>query len=173
MPSSWALVLVVLGGACALPAPAPLAYTQALAQAVESYNQRPEVQNSFRLLSADPEPAPGVDLTMLRVLNFSMMETECSPSSRVNPEDCDFKENGGSGLWGPHCVVLGGVRGAVSEVRGPQVGCRVWSIPMTTLSLRQPVLVQRGRFGRFLGKIRRFRPKIRISGRADLTIRVG
>ncbi|XP_065525191.1 cathelicidin-3-like [Lathamus discolor] len=58
MPSSWALVLVVLGGACALPAPAPLAYTQALAQAVSSYNQRPEVQNSFRLLSADPEPAP-------------------------------------------------------------------------------------------------------------------
>ncbi|XP_009886975.1 PREDICTED: cathelicidin-3-like [Charadrius vociferus] len=58
MASSWALVLAVLGGACALPVPAPLAYTQALAQAVDSYNQRPEVQNAFRLLSADPEPAP-------------------------------------------------------------------------------------------------------------------
>lgn len=58
MPSSWVLVLAVLGGACALPAPAPLAYTQALAQAVDSYNQRPDVQNAFRLLSAEPEPAP-------------------------------------------------------------------------------------------------------------------
>lgn len=61
MPSSWLLVLAVLGGACALPAPAPLAYTQALAQAVDSYNQRPEVQNAFRLLSAEPEPAPVSD----------------------------------------------------------------------------------------------------------------
>lgn len=58
MPSSWVLVLAVLGGACALPNPAPLAYTQALSQAVDSYNQRPDVQNAFRLLSAEPEPAP-------------------------------------------------------------------------------------------------------------------
>ncbi|EOA98543.1 Cathelicidin-1, partial [Anas platyrhynchos] len=29
-----------------------------LAQAVDSFNQRPEVHNAFRLLSADPEPAP-------------------------------------------------------------------------------------------------------------------
>lgn len=58
MLGCWALVLAVLGGACALPAPAPLAYTQALAQAIDSYNQRPEVQNVYRLLSADPEPAP-------------------------------------------------------------------------------------------------------------------
>uniref|UniRef100_A0A8D0EXU3 CTHL2 protein n=1 Tax=Strix occidentalis caurina TaxID=311401 RepID=A0A8D0EXU3_STROC len=94
MLNSWVLVLAVLGGACALPAPAPLAYTQALAQAVDSYNQRPEVQNAFRLLSADPEPAPGVDLSTLRVLNFSVMETECAPSAQVNPDDCDFKENG-------------------------------------------------------------------------------
>ena len=58
MPSSWALVLAVLGGACALPAPAPFTYTQALAQAVDSFNQRPELQNTFRLLSANPEPGP-------------------------------------------------------------------------------------------------------------------
>lgn len=58
MPSSWVLVLAVLGGGCALPTPAPLTYTQALAQAVNSFNQRPEVQNVFRMLSADPEPTP-------------------------------------------------------------------------------------------------------------------
>ncbi|NWT01860.1 CTHL2 protein, partial [Mionectes macconnelli] len=94
MPSPWALVLlVVLGGANALPAPAPLAYTEALARAVDSYNQRPEVQNAFRLLSADPEPAPGVELNSLRELNFTMMETDCAASA-PDPNDCDFKENG-------------------------------------------------------------------------------
>uniref|UniRef100_A0A8B9EZX2 CTHL1 protein n=1 Tax=Amazona collaria TaxID=241587 RepID=A0A8B9EZX2_9PSIT len=206
------------GGACALPAPAPLAYTQALAQAVESYNQRPDVQNAFRLLSADPEPAPGLELTTLRALNFSIMETECSPSSRVNPEDCDFKENGDNSSpqwrvggrilghpWGDGCAVLQGwweqgpgvgnrVRGswvwalgcgvptAWSCVWGPgcsvqgvgsPVGCRVWSILMTPLSLRQPVLVQRGRFGRFLGKIRHFRPRIKFYAKAGVSVRVG
>ncbi|XP_057258774.1 cathelicidin-3-like [Pezoporus wallicus] len=94
MPSSWALVLVVLGGACALPAPAPLAYTQALAQAVDSYNQRPEVQNSFRLLSADPEPAASIQLSSLQHLNFTIMETQCPARSRIRPEACEFKEDG-------------------------------------------------------------------------------
>ncbi|XP_005139563.2 cathelicidin-3-like [Melopsittacus undulatus] len=94
MLSSWALVLVVLGGACALPAPAPLAYTQALAQAVESYNQRPEVQNSFRLLSADPEPAPSIQLSSLQLLNFTIMETQCPARARIHPDACEFKEDG-------------------------------------------------------------------------------
>ncbi|KAM9573476.1 cathelicidin-2-like [Guaruba guarouba] len=158
MPSSWALVLVVLGGACALPAPAPLAYTQALAQAVDSYNQRPEVQNAFRLLSADPEPAPGLELTTLRMLNFSMMETECSPSSRVNPEDCDFKENG-----------------VIRECSGPVQFLQ--SSPEVDLSCNDassnPVLVQRGRFGRFLGKIRHLRPRIKFYAKAGLSVHVG
>uniref|UniRef100_A0A8U8BWY2 Uncharacterized protein n=1 Tax=Geospiza parvula TaxID=87175 RepID=A0A8U8BWY2_GEOPR len=76
MPSPWVLVLA------------------ALAQAVDSYNQQPEVQNAFRLLSAEPEPGPGVELSSLRRFNFSMMETECAASARANPDDCDFKENG-------------------------------------------------------------------------------
>uniref|UniRef100_A0A8C3TV77 CTHL2 protein n=1 Tax=Catharus ustulatus TaxID=91951 RepID=A0A8C3TV77_CATUS len=94
MASSWMLLLAVLGGACALPAPEPFAYTQALAQAVDSYNQRPEVKNAFRLLSAEPEPDPGVELSSLQAFNFSMMETECAASARSDPEDCAFKENG-------------------------------------------------------------------------------
>ncbi|NXD63009.1 CTHL2 protein, partial [Eolophus roseicapillus] len=181
MPSSWVLVLAVLGGACALPAAPPLAYTQALAQAVDSYNQRPEVQNAFRLLSADPEPAPvsdtpqghppvippslsdphtlvflqGLELTTLRVLNFSIMETECSPSSRVNPEDCDFKENG-----------------VIKECSGPVQFLQ--SSPEIDLHCNDassnPVLVQRGRFGRFLGKIRRFRPKVKFYAKAGVSV---
>ncbi|XP_074747174.1 cathelicidin-2-like [Strix uralensis] len=156
MLNSWVLVLAVLGGACALPAPAPLAYTQALAQAIDSYNQRPEVQNIFRLLSADPEPALGVDLSTLRVLNFSVMETECAPSAQVNPDDCDFKENG-----------------VIKECSGPvQFLQSSPEIDLTcTDASSNPVLVQRGRFGRFLRRLRRFRPRISITVEARGTFR--
>ncbi|KAM6101633.1 LOW QUALITY PROTEIN: cathelicidin-2-like [Theristicus caerulescens] len=157
MAGSWALVLAVLGGACALPAPAPLAYTQALAQAVDSFNQRPEVLNAFRLLSADPEPAPGVELGALRTLNFSMMETECAPSAR-DPDDCDFKENGViKECWGPVQFLQS----------SPQIDLRC------TDASANPVLVQRGRFGRFLGRIRRFRPRISFNVQASGSIRLG
>uniref|UniRef100_A0A8C3U0E2 CTHL2 protein n=1 Tax=Catharus ustulatus TaxID=91951 RepID=A0A8C3U0E2_CATUS len=134
MASSWMLLLAVLGGACALPAPEPFAYTQALAQAVNSYNQRPEVKNAFRLLSAEPQPEPGVELSSLQAFNFSMMETECAASARSDPEDCDFKENGSprSGSWvlGVECRAPGGefwVRfgcGNMGEV--PGVGLWIW-----------------------------------------------
>ncbi|NXL71968.1 CTHL2 protein, partial [Leptocoma aspasia] len=153
MPSSWVLVLAVLGGACALPAPAPLAYTQALVQAVDSYNQRPDVQNAFRLLSAEPEPAPGVELSSLRGLNFSMMETECAASARVNPNDCDFKENG----------VIKECTGSVQVLQdSPEIDLRCSD------ASSDPVLVQRGRFGRFLRKVRRFRPRIKFNLRGSV-----
>ncbi|NWW46289.1 CTHL1 protein, partial [Pedionomus torquatus] len=92
MLGSWVLVLVVLGGACALPA--PLSYSQALTQAVDSYNQRPEVQNTFRLLSADPEPVPGIQLSSLQHLNFSIMETKCPAHLGASSDACDFKDDG-------------------------------------------------------------------------------
>uniref|UniRef100_A0A8C3XC37 CTHL2 protein n=1 Tax=Cyanoderma ruficeps TaxID=181631 RepID=A0A8C3XC37_9PASS len=159
MPSSWLLVLAVLGGACALPAPAPVAYTQALAQAVDSYNQRPEVQNAFRLLSAEPEPALGVELSSLRGLNFTMMETDCAASARINPDDCDFKENG----------VIKECSGPVQLLQNsPEIDLRCFD------ASSDPVLVQRGRFGRFLGRVRRFRPRvnwdIRLKGSAGLRL---
>ncbi|XP_061852965.1 cathelicidin-2-like [Colius striatus] len=158
MLSSWALVLAVLGGACALPAPAPLPYTQALTQAIDSYNQRPDVQNVFRLLSAEPEPAPGVELSTLKALNFSMMETECVPGDHLNPDDCDFKENG-----------------VIKECSGPVK--LLQSSPEIDLSCTDassnPVLVQRGRFGRFLRRIRRIRPSISWSVHARGKVRLG
>ncbi|XP_072781334.1 cathelicidin antimicrobial peptide isoform X1 [Taeniopygia guttata] len=148
MPSSWVLVLAVLGGACALPTPASLSYVEALAQAVDSYNQQPEVQNAFRLLSAEPEPAPGVELSSLRTLNFSMMETECAASARANPDECDFKENG-----------------VIKECSGPvrfQQDSPEIDLSCSDAS-SDPVLVQRGRFGRFLRKVRRFRPRVKFN----------
>lgn len=36
----------------------------------------------------------GIDLGTLRALNFTLMETDCAPGSRVPTDDCDFKENG-------------------------------------------------------------------------------
>ncbi|XP_071416488.1 cathelicidin antimicrobial peptide [Pithys albifrons albifrons] len=158
MATPWALLLVLLGGACALPAPAPLAYTQALAQAVDSFNQRPDVQNAFRLLSADPEPAPGVELSSLRALNFTMMETDCAASARTNPDDCDFKENG-----------------AIKECSGPVLlleGSPEFDLRCSDAS-SDPVLVQRGRFGRFLGRIRRFRPRIKFNIHAKGSVGFG
>ncbi|XP_029865593.1 LOW QUALITY PROTEIN: cathelicidin antimicrobial peptide [Aquila chrysaetos chrysaetos] len=158
MPSCWVLVLAVLGGACALPAPAPFTYTQALAQAVDSFNQRPEVQNIFRMLSADPEPTPGVDMSTLRGLNFTVMETECVSSARVNPDDCDFKENG----------VIKECTGPVLFLQSsPEIDLRC------TDASSNPVLVQRGRFGRFLSRIRHIRPRISIDIRARTSIRFG
>ncbi|NXS47301.1 CTHL3 protein, partial [Balaeniceps rex] len=94
MAWSWVLVLAVLGGACALPAPAPLAYTQALAQAVDSFNQRPGVQSLYRLLSANPEPNLDIQVSSLQRLNFTIMETQCPVRSGVRPDACEFKEDG-------------------------------------------------------------------------------
>uniref|UniRef100_A0A8C9LFQ2 CTHL2 protein n=1 Tax=Pavo cristatus TaxID=9049 RepID=A0A8C9LFQ2_PAVCR len=149
MLSCWVLVLALLGGACALPA--PLGYPQALAQAVDSYNQRPEVQNAFRLLSADPEPDPGVDLSTLRALNFTIMETECALSARTPIDDCDFKENG----------VIRDCSGPVTILQDtPEINLRCRD------ASSDPVLVQRGRFGRFLRKIRRHLPKIIFAAQA-------
>ncbi|NXC47016.1 CTHL3 protein, partial [Penelope pileata] len=92
MPSCWVLLLALLGGACALPAPP--AYPQLLAQAVDSYNQRPEVQHAFRLLSADPEPGPDVQLSSLHHLNFTVMETRCPAHGDAQLDGCEFKEDG-------------------------------------------------------------------------------
>ncbi|NXA95947.1 CTHL2 protein, partial [Melanocharis versteri] len=144
----WVLVLAVLGGACALPAPAPLAYTQALAQAVDSYNQRPDVRNAFRLLSAEPEPAPGVELSSLRGLNFTMMETDSGPGAiipRVTPRAPVSRQ------------VIRECSGPVQLLQGsPEIDLRCSD------ASSDPVLVQRGRFGRFLGRVRRFRPRIKF-----------
>ncbi|TRZ07437.1 hypothetical protein HGM15179_019673 [Zosterops borbonicus] len=157
--ASWWLVLVlaVLGGVSALPAPVPLAYSQVLTQAVDSYNQRPEVQNAFRLLSAEPEPAPGVELSSMRGFNFSLMETDCAASARVNPDDCDFKENGA-------------IRECSGQVQLLQDSPEI-DLHCSDAS-SDPVLIQRGRIGRFLRKVRHFRPTIRIDAHLRGTVRV-
>ncbi|NXE84982.1 CTHL2 protein, partial [Cochlearius cochlearius] len=100
----------------------------------------------------------GVELSALPGLNFSMMETECAASARVNPDDCDFKENG----------VIKECSGPVQLLQSsPEIDLRC------TDASSNPVLIQRGRFGRFLGRIRRFRPRISFNFHARGSIRLG
>ncbi|NXT56300.1 CTHL2 protein, partial [Pluvianellus socialis] len=100
----------------------------------------------------------GVELSALQGLNFTMMETECATSARLNLDDCDFKENG-----------------AIKECSGPVQFMQ--SSPEIDLRCNDassnPVLIQRGRFGRFLSRIRRFRPRISFNVHARGTLRLG
>ncbi|NXY85319.1 CTHL2 protein, partial [Alcedo cyanopectus] len=165
MLGSWALVLAVLGGVCALPAPAPLTYTQALSQAVDSYNQQPELKNTYRLLSSNPEPSTDIDLSTLQRVNFSMMETECAPNSHLNPDDCDFKENGARRRRRRVIKECSGVVQFLQDTPELDLSC--------TDASSNPVLVQRGRFGRFLRRIRRIRPRINFNVQARGSISLG
>ncbi|XP_032909202.1 cathelicidin-2-like [Catharus ustulatus] len=161
MASSWMLLLAVLGGACALPAPEPFAYTQALAQAVDSYNQRPEVKNAFRLLSAEPEPDPGVELSSLQAFNFSMMETECAASARIDPEDCAFKENG---------VILECLGKVKMQQDIPEIDLNCFDDPSDISSevSSDSGLVDHGHFGRFKREARHSKRRLHINGKVCL-----
>uniref|UniRef100_A0A8D2PQC1 Uncharacterized protein n=1 Tax=Zosterops lateralis melanops TaxID=1220523 RepID=A0A8D2PQC1_ZOSLA len=160
MASSWlVLVLAVLGGVSALPAPAPLAYSQVLTQAVDSYNQRPEVQNAFRLLSAEPEPAP---VRWRRRRMMRRMEDGGGGWKRMEEEEEDDEEEGGTG--GPAIRECSGQVQLLQDSPEIDLHCSDAS--------SDPVLIQRGRIGRFLRKVRHFRPTIRIDARLRGTVRV-
>ncbi|XP_021237601.1 cathelicidin-2-like [Numida meleagris] len=84
-------------------------------------------------------------MSTLRALNFTIMETECTPRPQVPIDDCNFKENG----------VIKDCSAPVTILQdSPEIGlhCRDAS--------SDPVLVERGRFRRFFRKIRRYLPTI-------------
>ncbi|XP_021237761.1 cathelicidin antimicrobial peptide, partial [Numida meleagris] len=87
----------------------------------------------------------GVDMSTLRALNFTIMETECTPRPQVPIDDCNFKENG-----------------VIKDCSGPVTILQ--DAPESNLRCRDassdPVLVQRGRLRRFFGKIRPYLPVI-------------
>ncbi|NXS58549.1 CTHL2 protein, partial [Brachypteracias leptosomus] len=155
---SWAVVLVVLvvlGGGCALPAPLP--YTQVLTEALDSYNQQPEVQNIFRLLSANPEPTP------VSVVTHGPPKPE---------EEEDGGAPGGSSPRGDtRCVSPQVIKECSGPVQFQQSSPEI-DLSCTDAS-SNPVLVQRGRFGRFLSRIGRFRPTIHFNLHARGRIRLG
>ncbi|NXU93897.1 CTHL2 protein, partial [Xiphorhynchus elegans] len=89
-----------------------------------------------------------VELSSLRGLNFTVMETDCAASAHPNPDDCDFKENGAIQECSGTVLLLQGA---------PEIDLRCSD------ASSDPVLIQRGRFGRFLRKVRRFRPRIKFN----------
>ncbi|XP_067386542.1 cathelicidin-2-like [Emydura macquarii macquarii] len=134
MASGWAVLLLLATLASALPVPPPQTYDQAIAQAIDFYNQGPTVKNIFRLLIAAPQPdtVKGSTPSTVQQLNFTIMETTCLPSGQVNVEQCDFKDNGlvrdciGHFSMQPGCPVV-----AITCDVAPSLPTRVtrWWIP--------------------------------------------
>uniref|UniRef100_A0A6I8NRQ9 Uncharacterized protein n=1 Tax=Ornithorhynchus anatinus TaxID=9258 RepID=A0A6I8NRQ9_ORNAN len=71
-----------------------LSHAEALAIAVDNYNQDSAEENVFRLLSAEPRPEWDADLGTPQVLNFTIQETVCPKAESPTPERCDFKADG-------------------------------------------------------------------------------
>ncbi|XP_039382276.1 cathelicidin-3-like [Mauremys reevesii] len=95
MASCWAVLLLLVTVAAALPVKTPQPYEKAIAQAIDFYNQGPTVKYAFRLLTSTPPPevAQGTVLNILQ-LNFTIMETTCLASDKAAVEQCAFRENG-------------------------------------------------------------------------------
>ncbi|XP_026507927.1 cathelicidin-3-like [Terrapene carolina triunguis] len=98
MASCWAVLLLLVTAATAVPVKTPEPYEKAIARAIDFYNQGPTVKYAFRLLTATPPPevAQGTQGTISNTLqlNFTIMETTCQVSDQVRVEQCAFKENG-------------------------------------------------------------------------------
>ncbi|XP_061443864.1 cathelicidin-3-like [Rhineura floridana] len=93
MKSCWG-VLLLASLVTAAPLSPPRTFQEALSQAVDIYNQGPKIQNAFRLLEAAPQPGLNSSSGYLQQLNFTIQETVCPTSEKVNAEQCDFKPNG-------------------------------------------------------------------------------
>uniref|UniRef100_A0A8C4WCR8 Cystatin domain-containing protein n=1 Tax=Gopherus evgoodei TaxID=1825980 RepID=A0A8C4WCR8_9SAUR len=93
MASCWAVLLLLVTVAAAVPVKTPQPYEKAIARAIAFYNQGPTVKYAFRLLTATPPPEVGTISNTLQ-LNFTIMETTCPASDKTPVEQCAFKENG-------------------------------------------------------------------------------
>ncbi|KAH1176835.1 hypothetical protein KIL84_010537 [Mauremys mutica] len=95
MASCWAVLLLLVTVAAALPVKTPQPYEKAIARAIDFYNQGPTVKYAFRLLTSTPPPevAQGTISNILQ-LNFTIMETTCLASDKAAVEQCAFRENG-------------------------------------------------------------------------------
>uniref|UniRef100_A0A6I8PM85 Uncharacterized protein n=1 Tax=Ornithorhynchus anatinus TaxID=9258 RepID=A0A6I8PM85_ORNAN len=96
MQGGWTVLLLGLAGAMprATAQTQGLSHAEALAIAVDNYNQDSAEENVFRLLSAEPRPEWDADLGTPQVLNFTIQETVCPKAESPTPERCDFKADG-------------------------------------------------------------------------------
>uniref|UniRef100_A0A8C8SWL1 Uncharacterized protein n=1 Tax=Pelusios castaneus TaxID=367368 RepID=A0A8C8SWL1_9SAUR len=96
MVSGWRLLFLLVTLASAVPVQRPQIYDNAIAQAIDFYNQGPAVKNAFRLLTAASQPnqVDNGSSNPLQQLNFTIMETTCLAADKTPLEQCDFKDNG-------------------------------------------------------------------------------
>uniref|UniRef100_A0A8C5SXS5 Vipericidin n=1 Tax=Laticauda laticaudata TaxID=8630 RepID=A0A8C5SXS5_LATLA len=94
MTTAWA-VLLLLGLATAAPRSRVLTYQQAIASAIDLYNQQVFSEFAFRLLEAEPQPDWDPNSKTPLGLKFSIKETVCPSSQQSqNLTQCNFREDG-------------------------------------------------------------------------------
>ncbi|XP_034615635.1 cathelicidin-related peptide Oh-Cath-like [Trachemys scripta elegans] len=71
-----------------------LSYEEAIALAVDFYNQGSGLDRAFRLLKADPQPEWDMTSNPRQELKFMVKETVCPVSENLNGTECDFRDNG-------------------------------------------------------------------------------
>nr|XP_034985704.1 cathelicidin-B1-like [Zootoca vivipara] len=99
MESSFWRVLLLVGAAAAStvlpPAKEPLSHEDAVALAVDLYNQKADEDFIYRLLKAAPQPNWGASSESTQELNFTIQETECLAEEEERPvEECSFRDGG-------------------------------------------------------------------------------
>uniref|UniRef100_K7FKZ5 Vipericidin n=1 Tax=Pelodiscus sinensis TaxID=13735 RepID=K7FKZ5_PELSI len=91
------LLLVVGGAAVAAAEPSPhktLSYEEAVALAVDFYNQGSGLDHAFRLLKADPRPEWDMTANPRQELKFTVKETVCLVAENLPGTECDFRDDG-------------------------------------------------------------------------------
>ncbi|KAJ6655080.1 hypothetical protein lerEdw1_005984 [Lerista edwardsae] len=92
---SCCAVLLFVGGVVAAPTPAPpRTYEQVVASAVQMYNQQKKPEFAFRLLEAEPVGGWDPSAKTTQALKFSIKETTCPSSEKIDASKCDYKPEG-------------------------------------------------------------------------------
>ncbi|KAJ6655099.1 hypothetical protein lerEdw1_006003 [Lerista edwardsae] len=98
MESGSRCVLLLLGIAVVAMALAPpqkaVSYEEAISLAVDLYNRESETGFAFRLLEARPQPEWDPRSQLNQKVQFTMKETTCPTSGKLNLEQCDFRDEG-------------------------------------------------------------------------------
>lgn len=91
------LLLLVVVAAVAAAEPSPhktLSYEEAVALAVDFYNQGSGLDHAFRLLKADPRPEWDMTANPRQELKFTVKETVCLVAENLPGTECDFRDDG-------------------------------------------------------------------------------
>ncbi|XP_062978115.1 cathelicidin-related peptide Oh-Cath-like isoform X1 [Elgaria multicarinata webbii] len=98
MMETCCVALLFIGVVTAAPtAVAPsVTYDQAIASAIDTYNQEEKPEYVFRLLEAEPQPDWQSTGATTQSLKFSIKETVCRSSDQVDASNtqCDYNPDG-------------------------------------------------------------------------------